>query len=342
VGDTEVARDGIVAAYPEVRRAVMVGSGDSLYLAHLAVEAFEQLGGLPAQAIEAYDFVISRASKVSPSTLCIGISASGTSKLAVRAVQKAVVNGAATVALSNTPDSPLVLAADAALITTAGRSHTFPTKTTTAALATLIALAADFGRASGHLGREAHRAVVAELEGAVPGAVEVMLGDGSRVAALADHLEHAATLAFVGSGMSRAPALIGASKIMETTGRHTIAVNAEEYLHLWGLSMNERDGVVVLFNGAEENRERQAAVYAAHVGASVGVVGPRRPPDYWPKDSVTLHVPDDGLHPRSVSLVSMVALQLLAEELSLRWDVNPDVPKGIDPDYRSALLRQGG
>lgn len=60
----------------EVDRVLMMGSGDSLFLGHAAVPAFERLTRIPAKAVEAYDLVTARTSVIDPHSLVIGISVS--------------------------------------------------------------------------------------------------------------------------------------------------------------------------------------------------------------------------------------------------------------------------
>lgn len=82
---------------------MLVGSGDSFFLGHAAITAFEQLAGMPAETIEAYDFVINRAALLDAGTLVIGVSASGKALYTLQAIERALQAGAPTAGAANNP-----------------------------------------------------------------------------------------------------------------------------------------------------------------------------------------------------------------------------------------------
>jgi glucosamine 6-phosphate synthetase-like amidotransferase/phosphosugar isomerase protein len=225
-----------------------------------------------------------------------------------------------------------------ALITAAGTSYTFPTKTTTAALVVLVGLAAEMGVASMRVGADTYGKITHELTALVPGAIEQYLQRADDVVAAAPLLRDRRQLIFVGSGACRAAALIGAAKICETCRRPALAINAEEYLHLIGFAVDRRDTVIVLAPGPVTDREHQVAEYALHQGAHVIVVAGAQDATVWPAAGVRLNLPIDGLASWSRALVTMALMHRLAGQLSVLIGSNPDRPEDVDLAYVLKLL----
>lgn len=328
------ARADLVALLHQVRRVVLVGSGDSYYLGAAAVVALERLGGVVAESVEAYDFVSGRVEGVDPQTLVVGISASGKAVRTLQALKLARRRGALTVALTNAADSPLSAGTAAVLPTAGGPSYSFPTRTTTTALVVLVALAADLGTGTGRLPAAERDAVLLELAVTLPERVQQRLADATGLPEAARAVVAARHVLVVGSGAARTAAWVGAAKLYETCRRHAVAVNAEEYLHLLGFAVGADDVVVVAPTAATHERELQAATYAARQGATVVAVTP------WAVDdarlpSGTLAVPVAGhdLAPWSGAVLASVALHLLAVHCAALLGTDPDRPDGVDLDW---------
>lgn len=335
----EGAWQGIARAAADADRVVIVGSGDGFYLSHVVVPAFEDLAGLPAEGIEAYDLVVARLKAITERTLVVAVSASGKSVRTLQAVELAARRGAITLGVTNNPHGPLAAEAAAAILTRGGTSYSFPTRTTTTAAAVLIGLAATLGHARGVIDAERRERAIAELTQEVPAAIEAVLGPpiADRLADAAADLVGSRHLICVGSGTARAAALVGAAKFHETSRRHAMAVNAEEYLHLVGFAASAEDGVLIIAPSGAAERERQVAEYAARQVAHVisllreGLVAG------W-RDGATISLPTDGLTAWSGALVAMAALHVVADALSSILRKNPDRPETVDLDYALGLL----
>lgn len=335
---TETERQRVAQLNNTVSRVILVGSGDSVFLGHAAVVAFERVAQLPAEAIEAYDLVSARATLLGPGTLVIGISASGKAVRTLQAIEVAQRASAPTVAITNIAANALGQRADVTLVTGAGMSYSFPTKTTTSALAVAIALAADLGLARGVLSAERYADTLDELGDTVPAAIGAVIQQSDTITAASQVLPGRRQLIVVGSGAAYATALIGAAKLIETSHRHTVPVNAETFLHLIGFATTADDAVIVVATQASHERERQVAEYAARLGAAVVVVRPDDMAEGWPVGSVQLALPIANLSPWASALVAMVPLQLLAFGLSQLLASNPDRPEGADLEYVLRLL----
>lgn len=335
---TESARKEIAGRASDVDRVLLTGSGDSFYLGQAVVPAFERLAGIPTETVEAYDLVSSRSSLLGPDTLLAGISASGKSVRTLQAVEMASRAHSLTTGVTNASDSPLARASDIALTTAAEPSYTFPTKTTTTALAVLAALAADTGVARGKLSAADHESALDELREAVPRAIEDRLATDGDVSAAVEALRERRQIFFVGSGASRGSALVGAAKVYETCRRPATAINAEEYLHLMGFSANSDDAVVVIASDESFERERQAAQYASRQGAMVIVVADGSADIEWPEGCLRVPVSTRGLAPWSGALVEVAALHMIGGGLSRILGRDPDRPENVDLDYVLDLL----
>ena len=237
----------------------------------------------------------------------------------------------------NNPGSPLANKAGVALVTQVGLSYTFPTKTTTAALAALLGLAAEMGAVLGRIDQASYQGHMHELGVLVPATIEASL-DQPGFEQAARLLQSRRQLVVVGSGATRAAALVGAAKICETCHLPALAINAEEYLHLIGFVIEPRDTVVVLAPGPITHREQQAAEYALRQGAQVIVAHTSGDGAAWPAEAARLALPMAELAPWCRALVAMALTHKLASELSALIGSNPDRPEHVDLEYVLKLL----
>jgi|GEM_PF-820813 len=323
VGDA--LREALVGA----TRVVWTGSGDCYFVGAAVCSFFEAYAHIPAVAIEAYDFVQATPA-VDDRTLVIGFSSSGKSVYTVEAVTLARSRGARTLAIANVDGSPLAQAAELSLQTQAGRSFTFPTKTTTSALLIALELARVAGVLRGH-DRTASIMSAADIASTVAEALELAT-DGAR--SVAGRLNGARRVVVVGSGLSRTAAMIGAAKLIETSDVVASANNCEEYLHLVGFGVREVDAVVVVDDG--NLRSRLAAEYAVQQGATTAVVTP------FGADAVPVGAHEvrfaDSTDPVGRLFAATAALHVLAAEVSANRGTNPDIPSDVDLDYVIGLL----
>lgn len=312
-----------------VSRLVWTGSGDCYFVGAAICSFFETYAQIPAVAVEAYDFVQATPA-VDEDTLVVGFSSSGKSVYTVAALTLARSRGARTLAISNIADSPLAGAAEFALQSQAGRSFTFPTKTTTSAL--LIAL--ELARIAGDVrGTDAATSDVSasDIAATVARALELSTEGALSVAG---RLNGARRVVVVGSGLSRTAAMIGAAKLIETSDVVASANNCEEYLHLVGFGVREVDVVVVVDDG--NLRSRLAAEYAVQQGATTVVVTPFGP-DSVPEGAHEVRFADSG-DPVGRLFAGIAALHVLAAEVSANRGTNPDIPADVDLDYVIGLL----
>ena len=122
----------------EIDRVLLIGCGDPYMLGQAAVYALENWAGVKAEAVEAAEFALYRHAALDPRTLVIAITSSGKTVKAVDAARLARRGGAQTLALTNLAPSPICAEVDDVLQTRSTPSNSFPTLTTTIALAALL------------------------------------------------------------------------------------------------------------------------------------------------------------------------------------------------------------
>lgn len=307
-----------------IDRVIWTGSGDCYFVGFAIAAFFERFAGLPAVAVESYDFVTETPS-LGPDTLVIGFSSSGKSIYTVEALEKARLLGARTIAVTNTGANRLSETAAVAITTQAGRSFSFPTKTSTAALLVGFRLAELLGDVQ----------VSAVPRGSLSAVVDAALRSVSDASsAVAGKISAARRVVVVGGGLSRTAALIGAAKLIETSEIAASANNPEEFLHLIGFGVREVDAVVVIDDG--NLRSRLAAQYAVQQGAHTVVITAEPATDSLPAGAHLL-VSDDGDDLQRL-FSDTVILHALAAAVSANRGTNPDIPAGVDLDYVIGLL----
>ena len=319
----------------------IVGSGDCYFISIAAAEAFKKLAGIHAYGYEAYDYYINRPF-VSSKTMVILFSSSGKSLYVLKSLEYAKDCGAVAIGITNHADSPLAALCTRPLVTvSAGISKTFPTKTTTSALAIYYQMAIEMAMEKGVFPMPEGSKLKTELSVRVPDVIrKIYETEHQKIIDSAQLFLEARNYTFVGSGPARSSAIIGAAKIVETSRCHVTFCNAEEYLHLYGFSVKSPDVVVVIGNNISSHREEQVIEYAQKQCARILVVGnvPIKNPD-----ANTVHVAPflDGLSPWGATLASMVVLHLFASELTHKSYKDPDAPHDIDLKHVINLLYTG-
>jgi glucosamine--fructose-6-phosphate aminotransferase (isomerizing) len=244
--------------------------------------------------------------------LFIAISQSGRSPDLLRATEKARASGALTVALCNSPDSPLMRLVEVAVPLHAGPELSVAaTKSYIASLAALVQMVASWTRdrnlsqALPDIPGQLERAWECDWSGAL------------------DTLRDAVNLYVVGRGFGLGAAQEAALKLKETCGLHAEAFSAAEVKH--GPMALVREGFpVLLFTQSDHTREgieRLAAEFAAR-GAKVWLTGSNvRGPHCLP--AITAH-------PVVEPILTIQSFYRLANNLSLARGLDPDSPPHLN------------
>jgi glucosamine--fructose-6-phosphate aminotransferase (isomerizing) len=247
-----------------LRQVVIAGCGDSWFVGMAARHAFETLLGVPCAASQALDYALYDHVAAGPETLVFGLSAGGNTPAVMQALRAAAERGAVCVGLSNTPGSPVLTAFDAGLVVHATRRG-WPTQSSTAAIALLVATAAALADARASTPPHRLAALDAALA-ALPSLVEsVTRASAAPIAAAADAFAAARSVLFTGAGPAFAAAAIGAAKLRELGPIHATATPLEEMHHY--RAQKRGDPLMLL---APDRAARERALDTALVGAAVG------------------------------------------------------------------------
>lgn len=318
-------------------RVAIVGCGDPYFLGFAAAQAFKAWAGLPAVAAEGLEFCLYDAPRLGRRDVVIAVSQSGRTVQAVQAARLARQAGAFTLALTNTPHSPLTEVVDGTLHTHCGPSLSFPTMTTTSALALLYRLAISLGRARAGVTDDEALALYATLDD-VSARMQAALALSDTLHVLAQDWQGQGHVTFIGSGPGYATALQGEAKLKETSQTRADAHELEEFAHLHIFALQRGDPLVIVApSETSGTRARDMARVAADYGAEVAAVVAERDAAAWadvPAQVIATPNVPDALSP----LVQVIPLQLLAYHLAVAKGRNPDRPQGFDTAVLQRLV----
>jgi len=212
-----------------LERVYMTGCGDSIASMIAVRSLFEQLLGIPCEPVQALDFTYYYNRPINKQTLVITLSSSGATTRTVEAMMLGRALGACTLALSNTPGSPLMAESSRGLTIHAQRQG-WPTQSSTAAMAIMVQLIMEIARLRGVSAAE-----LDPLEAAF-GEIPAQMGqafDGVEqgMRAVAEAEAERKVYLYCGGGPAYASALFGAAKVKECSPDHGIAIPLEEFHH---------------------------------------------------------------------------------------------------------------
>ena len=209
-----------------IRRVVTVGCGDSWIAGHGVRPALEAALSAPCEPIEAFDFATYGLDTIDDETVVIGLSSSGKTEPVIDGLTGAAERGAYTIGLSNTLESPLMEQCPGALHIRATRGG-WPTQSSTAAMALMLAMAAAVQDAKGGDASALSAALVA-----LPDQVDSVAREFFEPARqVAKRLARADLVLTTGAGPFYAPAEFGAAKLKELAPIHAYSFPLEEYHH---------------------------------------------------------------------------------------------------------------
>ena len=213
-----------------VERVLLVGMGTSLHAAMVGRWYFEQIAGLPADTDNASEFRY-REAILGPETLVVSVSQSGETVDVLEAMNVARERGAPQITICNTPGSQTTRVAEGTVYTHAGLERgVASSKTFTAAIAALFALALEVGRARGWLQADALATHIRDLS-AIPDVVAGQLEALGEIEAAAQRFRATEHLLFLGRGPALPIALEGALKMKELSYVHAEGYAGGEMKH---------------------------------------------------------------------------------------------------------------
>jgi glucosamine--fructose-6-phosphate aminotransferase (isomerizing) len=301
------------------RHVVLAARGTSDHAALYAAYLIEIRLGLPAGLASPSAVTLFGARPDLSEALVIGVSQSGGSPDLIEVLQVAREAGALTLAVTNTPGSPLATTAELTIDIAAGPERAVAaTKTYTAELLALLMLVEGVRAGGGGLPAE-ERAALAVL----PELAALTLADRA-AAELAERYRFADRIVTTGRGYGYPTAREAALKLMETSYLAGLAFSGADLLH-GPLAMTDPDVPVLAVVGAGPGGRAMREVLAklGERRADVVVVGPNSVPG----TTAQLRVPE--LDERHAPLLDILPLQRLALSLALARGEDPDAPRGL-------------
>ena len=229
----------------EFDRIVLTGMGSSYFALHPLHLALGRLSYTPVM-VETSELVHHQAHLLRPRTLVIAVSQSGRSAETLRLLD-ANEKRATIVGVTNSGDSPLATASDAAIVTRAGAEYSVSCKTY---VSTLVALHW-FGAIAVGSDLEATRR---ELETVAPATEDYLRGWKAHVESFAERFRSIEHVFIVGRGSSLAAVGTGALTIKESDHVHAEGMSSAAFRHGPFEMANEKT-FVLIFAGDEKTRE---------------------------------------------------------------------------------------
>jgi glucosamine--fructose-6-phosphate aminotransferase (isomerizing) len=252
-------------------------------------------------------------------SLVVGVSQSGESSDLCEVLRVAHERGAHTLAITNSPSSPLAQVADRSLDVAAGAERAVAaTKTYTAELLVLLMLIEGVRAGDGTLSTSERSAL-----GELPRHASEVLADPTAVE-LAPRYRFAARVVTTGRGYAYPTAREAALKLMETSYLAALAFSGADLLH-GPLAMADPDVPVLAVVGAGPGGTamREVLNRLGERRADLVVVGPSD------VEGAGLRIPTPGVDERYAPLLDILPLQRLALALALDRGENPDAPRGL-------------
>jgi glucosamine--fructose-6-phosphate aminotransferase (isomerizing) len=296
---------------------LVAGRGTSDNAAVYGRYLFEHFAGIPVSGAALSLFTLYPAPMHLKGALAIGVSQSGESPDVVKALHSARRAGAFALAITNTPQSSLVEAADYAVLLHAGKERAVAaTKTYTTELVAMLMTCLAIG------GKIEERQLAS-----IPDALRTALQCDEAVAGLAPYFRYASDCVCLARGFNFATAREIALKLQETCYIPAEGMSAADFLHGPIAMLDERIPLLLfaphgptyrfMLNLARRLRRQGADVIAftdrdeMARAASIGIYCPFQV--------------EEGLSPLPLATLG----QLFACHLALERGLNPDAPRRL-------------
>jgi glucosamine--fructose-6-phosphate aminotransferase (isomerizing) len=309
-----------------IRRIVIVGCGTSWHAGLVGRQLIEQLACIPVEVEYASEFRYRRP-LTAPDTVTIAISQSGETADTLAALREAKRRGARTLGLVNVVGSTIAREVDGGIYLHAGPEiGVASTKAFTSQIAALALLTLKMGRLralSILQGREVVRALAR-----LPELVARVLARAPEVERIAERLERATNVLYLGRGYNFPVALEGALKLKEISYIHAEGYPAAEMKH--GPIALIDDLMPVVFIAPKDAVHQKVVSNVEEVKARGG----RVIAIVTEGDTALATLADQRVEiPETLDLLtpvlSVLPLQLLAYYIAVRRGCNVDQPRNL-------------
>jgi glucosamine--fructose-6-phosphate aminotransferase (isomerizing) len=311
-----------------VRMVRIVACGTSYHAGLAARDMIETWAGLPVEVDVASEHRY-RAVPGADGELLIAISQSGETADTLAAMRSAQERGNRVLALTNNAESQAARDADAVMLTRGGKEVSVAaTKTFTAQVAALGALALRLATVRGTLDAEGRAAVAAELA-SLPDLIERTIATGDAWAARsARRFARAPMVMFLGRQAGAAIAMEGALKLKEVSYIPADAYPAGEMKHGPIALLSEETPVVCVATAGPLQDKLHSNISEVRArGAVVSAVACETDEAADAHADDVVRVP--AASPELQALLAVVPLQLLAYHVAIERGLNVDQPRNL-------------
>lgn len=249
--------------------------------------------------------------------LVITVSQSGGSPDLVASTRAAREAGAITLAVTNSPDSPLAAVSEYHIDILAGPEKALPaTKTYTASLLALYLFVEALRGGDG-----------AEQAAVLPDLAEAVLARRAEVRTLAGRYRFAERMVLTSRGYGYPTAKEAALKLMETSYIPALSYSGADLLHGPLAMVDNVSPVIAIVTDGRGGQALQPVLDRLRDrGADLVVIGPQAQVDLA---SAGFALPTDGVAEKLQPVLEILPLQLLAYEVTMARGQDPDAPRSL-------------
>ena len=308
-------------------RILILGCGTSWHAGLVAEYLFEEFARIPVEVEYASEFRY-RNPIIRPDDVVIAISQSGETADTLAAIKTAKSIGAHVFGVCNVVGSSIPRETDSGAYTHAGPEiGVASTKAFTSQVAVLTMMALHVGHRKGNIPQDRFSRLLAELNN-IPELVEKVLGQASRIDAIAEQFAKSENALYLGRGYQFPIALEGALKLKEISYIHAEGYPAAEMKH-GPIALIDDDMPVIFIAPMDDVYEKVVSnvqEVKARGGRLLGVVT-EGDKDVAALADHVIEIPrcDDALAP----LLSVVPLQLLSYRMAVLRECNVDQPRNL-------------
>lgn len=308
-------------------RILILGCGTSWHAGLVAEYLFEEFARIPVEVEYASEFRY-RNPIIRPDDVVIAISQSGETADTLAAIKTAKSIGAHVFGVCNVVGSSIPRETDSGAYTHAGPEiGVASTKAFTSQVAVLTMMALHVGHRNGNIPQDRFSRLLAELNN-IPELVEKVLGQASRIDAIAEQFAKSENALYLGRGYQFPIALEGALKLKEISYIHSEGYPAAEMKH-GPIALIDDDMPVIFIAPMDDVYEKVVSnvqEVKARGGRLLGVVT-EGDKDVAALADHVIEIPrcDDALAP----LLSVVPLQLLSYRMAVLRECNVDQPRNL-------------
>ena len=314
----------------EADKIFIVACGTSYHSGLVGSLALAKLAGINARVVIASEFSEEALDLVTPKSVVLAISQSGETMDTLNAVRDAKAKGATILSVLNVLGSTLMRLSNIYIDQNAGPEiGVASTKAFTSQIAVLLRLAATVGRKKGEVSAKEIAEIESQLH-RVPDLIQTVLNTKiADIRKIAEEIDSASSICFLGRGINVPTALEGRLKLLELSYVPAIAYPAGESKH--GFIALIEEGFPVIFVAPNDETHRKIIGNIMEMKAR----GARITSIIEEGDEEIRNLSDrvieigESLPSLITPLVYIVPMQLLAYYLSILKGHDPDYPRNL-------------